>query len=105
MIHEIETENFDEEWNDELILDGLSSDEHSSDEDRVAAQIRRESQGQRKNGRKREAWGAAQLPGSVADVVEQHVHSVPPWLRILLAHYSVRSACMGSIEAARRAGK
>ena len=48
MIHEIETENFDEEWNDELILDGLSSDEHSSDEDRVAAQVRRESQGQRK---------------------------------------------------------
>jgi len=48
MIHKIETENFDEEWNDELILDGLSSDEHSSDEDRVAAQVRRESQGQRK---------------------------------------------------------
>lgn len=49
MIHEIETEDFDKEWDDELILDGLSSDElSSSDEDRVAAQIRRESQGQRK---------------------------------------------------------
>lgn len=49
MIHEIETEDFDEEWNEELILDGLSSDElSSSDEDRVAAQICRESQGQRK---------------------------------------------------------
>ena len=49
MIHEIETEDFDEEWNEELILDGLSSDElSSSDGDRVAAQIRRESQGQRK---------------------------------------------------------
>lgn len=49
MIHEIETEEFDEEWNEELILDGLSSDElSSSDEDRVAAQICRESQGQRK---------------------------------------------------------
>jgi hypothetical protein len=49
MVHEIETEEFDEEWIEELILDGLSSDELSSlDEDRVAAQIRRESQGQRK---------------------------------------------------------
>lgn len=49
MIHEIETEDFDKEWDDELILDGLSSDELStSDEDRVAAQTRRESQGQRK---------------------------------------------------------
>jgi hypothetical protein len=49
MVHEIETEEFDEEWIEELILDGLSSDElSSSDEDRVAAQIRRESQGQRK---------------------------------------------------------
>ncbi len=49
MIHEIETEDLDEEWNEELILDGLSSDElSSSDGDRVAAQIRRESQGQRK---------------------------------------------------------
>jgi hypothetical protein len=49
MVHEIETEDFDDEWNEELILDGLSSDElSSSDEDRVAAQIRRESQGQRK---------------------------------------------------------
>jgi hypothetical protein len=47
MIHEIETEDFDEEWNEELILDGLSSDELSSlDGDCVAAQIRRESQGQ-----------------------------------------------------------
>jgi hypothetical protein len=49
MIHEIETEDFDKEWDDELILDGLSSDElSSSDEVRVAAQTRRESQGQRK---------------------------------------------------------
>jgi hypothetical protein len=49
MVHEIETEEFDKEWIEELILDGLSSDElSSSDEDRVAAQIRRESQGQRK---------------------------------------------------------
>jgi hypothetical protein len=49
MVHEIETEEFDEEWIEELILDGLSSDELSSlDEDHVAAQIRRESQGQRK---------------------------------------------------------
>jgi hypothetical protein len=49
MVHEIKTEEFDEEWIEELILDGLSSDElSSSDEDRVAAQIRRESQGQRK---------------------------------------------------------
>jgi hypothetical protein len=49
MVHEIETEEFDEEWIEELILDGLSSDElSSSDKDRVAAQIRRESQGQRK---------------------------------------------------------
>ena len=49
MIHEIETEDFDKEWNKELILDGLSSDElSSSDEDRIAAQICRESQGQRK---------------------------------------------------------
>ena len=49
MIHEIKTEDFDEEWNEELILDGLSSDElSSSDADRVAAQIRRESQGQYK---------------------------------------------------------
>ena len=49
MIHEIETEDFDKEWDDELILDGLSSDELSTlDEDRVAAQTRRESQGQRK---------------------------------------------------------
>ena len=51
MIHEIKTEKFDvdEEWNDELILDGLSSDElSSSDEDRVAVQIRCKSQGQRK---------------------------------------------------------
>jgi hypothetical protein len=49
MVHEIETEEFNKEWIEELILDGLSSDElSSSDEDRVAAQIRRESQGQRK---------------------------------------------------------
>jgi hypothetical protein len=49
MIHEIETEDFDEEWNEELILDGLSSDELSSlDGDCVAAQIHRESQGQHK---------------------------------------------------------
>jgi len=49
MVHEIETEEFDEEWIEELILDGLSSDElSSSDEDHVAAQICRESQGQRK---------------------------------------------------------
>jgi hypothetical protein len=52
MIHEIETEDFDEEWDEELILDGLSSDELiSSDEDRIAAQIHRESQGQRKRRR------------------------------------------------------
>ena len=61
MIHEIETENFDEEWNDELILDGLSSDEHSSDEDRVAAQIRRESQGQRKRRKVKEDLFASGL--------------------------------------------
>jgi hypothetical protein len=49
MVHKIETEEFDEEWIKELILDGLSSDElSSSDEDRVAAQIHQESQGQRK---------------------------------------------------------
>jgi hypothetical protein len=49
MVHEIETEEFDEEWIEELILDGLFSDElSSSDEDHVTAQIRRESQGQRK---------------------------------------------------------
>jgi len=61
MIHEIETENFDEEWNDELILDGLSSDEHSSDEDRVAAQVRRESQGQRKRRKVKEDLFASGL--------------------------------------------
>ena len=61
MIHEIETENFDEEWNDELILDGLSSDEHSSDEDRVAAQIRHESQGQRKRRKVKEDLFASGL--------------------------------------------
>lgn len=61
MIHEIETENFDEEWNDELILNGLSSDEHSSDEDRVAAQIRRESQGQRKRRKVKEDLFASGL--------------------------------------------
>lgn len=49
MIHEIETEEFDEEWNEELILDGSSLDElSSSDEDRIAAQICRETQGQHK---------------------------------------------------------
>jgi hypothetical protein len=62
MIHEIETEDFDEEWNDELILDGLSSDERSSsDEDRVAAQIRRESQGQRKRRKVKEDLFASGL--------------------------------------------
>jgi hypothetical protein len=61
MIHEIETENFDEEWNDELILDGLSSDEHSSDEDRVAAQIHRESQGQHKRRKVKEDLFASGL--------------------------------------------
>ena len=44
MIHEIETEDFNEEWNEKLILNGLSSDELSSlDEDRVTAQICQES--------------------------------------------------------------
>jgi hypothetical protein len=61
MIHEIETENFDAEWNDELILNGLSSDEHSSDEDRVAAQIHRESQGQRKRRKVKEDLFASGL--------------------------------------------
>jgi hypothetical protein len=49
LIQDIETDDFDEEWNEELIDDGLSSDDSSSsDDDRVAAQISRESQGQRK---------------------------------------------------------
>jgi len=62
MIHEIETEDFDEEWNEELILDGLSSDElSSSDADRVAAQIRRESQGQRKRRKVKEDLFASGL--------------------------------------------
>ena len=62
MIHEIETEDFDEEWNEELILDGLSSDElSSSDADRVAAQIRRESQGQRKRWKVKEDLFASGL--------------------------------------------
>ena len=62
MIHEIETEDFDEEWNEELILDGLSSDElSSSDADRVAAQIRRESQGQRKRRKVKEELFASGL--------------------------------------------
>jgi hypothetical protein len=70
MIHEIETEHFDEEWNEELILDGLSSDEVSSpDEDRVAAQIRRESQGQRKRRRVKEDLFASGL------VVDYHNES------------------------------
>ena len=62
MIHEIETEDFDEEWNEELILDGLSSDElSSSDADRVAAQIRQESQGQRKRRKVKEDLFASGL--------------------------------------------
>jgi hypothetical protein len=49
LIQDIETDDFDDEWNEELILEGLSSDDSSSsDEDRVVAQIRCESQGQRK---------------------------------------------------------
>jgi hypothetical protein len=47
MIHEIETESFNEEWNEELILDGLSLDELSlPDKDHIAAQICCKSQGQ-----------------------------------------------------------
>jgi hypothetical protein len=49
LIQDIETDNFDEEWNEELIDDGLSSDDSSSsDDDGVAAQIHHESQGQQK---------------------------------------------------------
>ena len=55
MIHEIETGDFDKEWDDELIMDGLSLDElSSSDEDCIPAQIRRESQGQCKRRRVKE---------------------------------------------------
>jgi len=62
MIHEIKTEDFDEEWNEELILDGLSSDElSSSDGDCIAAQIRRESQGQRKRRKVKEDLFASGL--------------------------------------------
>jgi hypothetical protein len=62
MIHEIETEDFDDEWNEELIMDGLSADElGSSDEDRIAAQIRRESQGQRKRRKVKEDLFASGL--------------------------------------------
>ena len=50
MIHDIEQgDERDSEWEEDLIAAGLSADESSSsDEDRVAAQIRRESTGQRK---------------------------------------------------------
>ena len=47
IVHEIETEDFDEEWNEELILMGYHqmNEAHQSG-DRVAGQIRRrESQG------------------------------------------------------------
>ena len=69
MIHEIETEDFDEEWDEELILDGLSPDELSlSDEDHVAAQIRRESHGQRKRRRVKEDLFAS-------EIVDHHYNS------------------------------
>jgi len=62
MIHKIEIEDFDEEWDEELILDGLSLDElSSSDEDRIVAQIRCESQGQRKRRKVKEDLFASEL--------------------------------------------
>ena len=62
MIHKIETEDFDEEWDEELILDGLSLDElSSSDEGHVVAQICRESQGQYKRRKVKEDLFASKL--------------------------------------------
>ncbi len=56
MIHEIETEDFDKEWDKELILDGLSSDK-----DHVVAQIHCESQGQHKRRKVKQDLFASEL--------------------------------------------
>lgn len=63
IIHEIEEINFDSEWEEELVADGLSSDssaESSSDDDnRVPGDIRRESAGQRKRRKVKEGLFAS----------------------------------------------
>jgi hypothetical protein len=63
MIHDIEQgDERDSEWEEDLIAAGLSTDESSSsDEDRVAAQIRRESTGQRKRRKVKEALFSSDL--------------------------------------------
>lgn len=63
MIHDIEQgDERDSEWEEDLIAAGLSTDESSSsDEDRVAAQICRESTGQRKRRKVKEALFSSDL--------------------------------------------
>lgn len=56
LIHEIEYGNEDAVWEEEVVAAGLSTDESSSsDEDRVPAEVRRESAGQRKRRKVKES--------------------------------------------------
>src|ERR1700751_5471533 len=64
---------------------------HDGEDGGVGADAKR----QRENRNRGEAWRPAQLAQSVAKILGYLRHN----------YYSVRRACIGSIEAARRAGK
>lgn len=62
LIHDIEHGEEDSDWEEDAIAEGLTSDSSSSsDDDRVAADIRRESTGQRKRRKVKEGLFASEL--------------------------------------------